>query len=148
MSEANSTRRLGRSIGAVLAGFVLIFVSSLGTDAILHATGVFPPWGQPMSEGLYVLASIYRAVYAVVACAITARLAPRAPLGHALALGALGVVVSSLGAAATWDMVPALGPRWYPLHLIGVSLPLAWLGGKLEAYSRRGTAGLAAGSAS
>lgn len=140
MSDANSNRRLGRSIGAVLAGFVLIFVSSLGTDVILHATGVFPPWGQPMSEGLYVLASIYRALYAVVACAITARLAPRAPLAHALALGALGVVVSSLGAAATWDMVPALGPRWYPLHLIAVSLPLAWLGGRLEAALGRSSA--------
>ena len=33
-----------KSIGAVLAGFVAVFVLSLGTDVVLHATGVFPPW--------------------------------------------------------------------------------------------------------
>lgn len=148
MSETESPRRLPRSIGAVLAGFVLIFVLSLGTDAILHATGVFPPWGQAMSDGMFVLASIYRAIYAVVACAITARLAPRSPLVHALALGALGVVVSSMGAAATWNAGPEFGPHWYPLHLIAVSLPLSWLGGKLDALLRPGPAGLATGSAS
>lgn len=65
----------------------------------------------------------------------------RARAANALALGALGVVVPSLGAAATWNAGPEFGPHWYPLHLIAVSLPLSWLGGKIEALLRRGPAG-------
>jgi len=75
------------SIGAVLAGFVAVFVLSLGTDVVLHATGVFPPWGQPMSDVLLLLATVYRTVYGVAGSYITARLAPDRPMGHALVLG-------------------------------------------------------------
>ena len=42
----------GRSIGAVLAGFLVTAGLSLATDAVMHATGVFPGWGQPMSDGV------------------------------------------------------------------------------------------------
>ena len=38
-----------RSIIAVLAGLVFIFVTHIGTDQILHAQGVFPPEGQAIS---------------------------------------------------------------------------------------------------
>jgi hypothetical protein len=43
MSETPGPRRVLRSIGAVFAGLVAIFIVSIGTDAVLHATGVFPP---------------------------------------------------------------------------------------------------------
>jgi len=62
-----------RRIGAVLAGLLAIFVLSLGTDALLHAAGVFPPLGQSMSNQLFLLATAYRVVYAVLGCYITAR---------------------------------------------------------------------------
>lgn len=39
---------VGRSALAVVAGFVAIVVLSVGTDAVMHATGVFPPPGRPM----------------------------------------------------------------------------------------------------
>jgi hypothetical protein len=51
---------------------------------------------------------------------------------HALALGVVGVVVSALGAVATWNRGPAFGPHWYPLALIAISMPCAWLGGKIQ----------------
>ena len=51
------------SIGAVLAGFVAVFVLSLGTDVVMHIAGVFPQLGQPMSDALFVLATLYRTVY-------------------------------------------------------------------------------------
>jgi len=35
-----------RSIGAVAAGFVAVFVLSLGTDQVLHVLKVYPPWGE------------------------------------------------------------------------------------------------------
>jgi len=48
------------------------------------------------------------------------------------ALGVVGVVVSSAGAVATWNGGPAFGPHWYPLALIALAMPCAWLGGKLH----------------
>ena len=43
-------RRIGRSILAVLAGLVFIFVLSLGIDQLFHVLGVYPPWGEPMND--------------------------------------------------------------------------------------------------
>ena len=87
-------RRTGRSVLAVLAGFVVIFVLSLGTDGILHATGVYPPWGQTMSDSLFGLATAYRIVYGILGCWVAARLAPDKPMKHAMILGVIGFVFS------------------------------------------------------
>lgn len=39
---------------------------------------------------------------------------------------------SFAGAMATWNKGPEFGPGWYPLTLVALSLPLAWIGGKLR----------------
>jgi hypothetical protein len=82
--------RLLRSVGAMLAGLVAIFVLSIGTDMALHASGIFPPFGQPMADALFLLATAYRIVYGVAGSYVTARLAPDRPMRHALALGIVG----------------------------------------------------------
>jgi hypothetical protein len=130
MTETQSPRRIGRSIVALLAGFVAVVVLSLGTDWALHAAGVFPLLGQRMSDALFVLATAYRTVSGVVGSYITAWLAPGRPMGHALMGGLIGVVLSTLGAVVTWNRY--LGPHWYPLALIATAMPTAWLGGKLR----------------
>jgi drug/metabolite transporter (DMT)-like permease len=135
MIEAKRPRRTLRSVGAVFVGFLAIVIITTATDMAMHATGVFPPMGEPMGDGLFLLATAYRIVYGVVGCYIAARLAPDRPMPHALALGVVGVVVSALGAAATWNRGPAFGPHWYPLALIAISMPCAWLGGKLHGDS-------------
>ena len=66
MSESQSQRRILRSIGAVFAGLVAVFVLSLGTDVLLHASGIYPPWFKPMSTPLWLLATGYRIVYGIV----------------------------------------------------------------------------------
>jgi hypothetical protein len=124
-------RRVLRRIGAVLAGLLAIFVLSLGTDAVLHATSVFPPWGQPMGDALFLLATAYRIVYGVAGSYVTARLAPDRPMQHALALGAVGVAFSTAGAVATWGRGPEFGPAWYALAVIAMAMPCAWAGGRL-----------------
>ena len=124
-------RRVWRSTGAVLAGLLVIVILSTLGDVVLHAIGVFPPWGQPMSDSLFLLATAYRIVFSVAGCYLTARLAPDRPTQHALVLGVIGIVISGAGAAATWNRGPEFGPHWYPLALIVVSLPCAWLGGLL-----------------
>jgi hypothetical protein len=124
--------RIGQSIGAVFAGIVAGVILSLGTDIMLHSIGVFPPWGQPMSDALFLLATAYRTVYSIAACYIAARLAPNRPMQHALAGGFVGLIVSTAGTAVTWNKGPAFGPHWYPLALIVLAMPCAWAGGKLR----------------
>ena len=133
MTDTSSPpRRLGRSVAAVLAGFIAVVVLSLGTDQVLHVLQVYPPWGQPMHDpGLNLLALAYRCVYAVLGSFIAARLAPRAPMRHALVLGGIGLVLSVLGAIAALSMAD-LGPAWYPIALVLTALPCAWLGGDLH----------------
>jgi hypothetical protein len=131
MTETEHFRRPLRSIWAVLAGLLFIFIVTTIVDVVLHATGVFPPWGKPMSDALFGVATAYRIVISVAGCYIAARLAPDRPMGHALVLGMIGVVISAIGAAVTWNKGPAFGPHWYPLLLVVVAMPCAWIGGKL-----------------
>ena len=127
--------RLWRSVGAVLLGFVVVVVLSLGTDQVLHVLGVYPPWGQPMWDPrLNLLALAYRCVYAVVGSYVAAWAAPRNPMRHALALGVVGLVLSSAGAVGA--MMKELGPRWYPIALVVTALPCAWLAGVLHRVTR------------
>ena len=120
-----------KSIGAVLAGILVGAVLSLGTDVVLHATHVFPPWDQPASNALLLLATAYRIVYSIAGSYVTARLAPNRPMLHALVLGALGLVVCIVCAMVTWNKGPAFGPHWYPVALIVLAIPQCWVGGKL-----------------
>lgn len=124
-------RRLGRSVLAVFAGFVAVVLLSLGTDQVFHVLGVYPPWGEPMNDtGDNLLALGYRCVYGVMGSYITARLAPYRPMLHVWIGGAIGFVLSTLGAIAA--IGANLGPMWYPILLALTALPCAWLGGMLH----------------
>jgi hypothetical protein len=126
----------------VLAGFVAVFILSLGTDVVLHTTRVFPPWGDSMVgyDAALLLATIYRTIYGVAGSYLTARLAPDRPVQHALVGGVIGFALSIVGAAATWNRGPAFGPHWYPLALVALALPTAWAGGKLRLLQLRAPA--------
>jgi hypothetical protein len=82
--------------------------------------------------GALLLATIYRTIYGILSTYITARLAPNRPMQHALAGGFIGLVVSIVGAAVTWNKGPAFGPHWYPVALVVLAMPMAWAGGKLR----------------
>lgn len=137
MSEPRQSRRILRRIGAVLAGLITVAILDLGIDSILHASGVYPPWFQPMSSGLWLLAIGYRAVDGIVGGYITASLAPDRPVTHALVLGAIGIVLSTAGVIGTWDKGPEFGPKWYPLTLVGIALPCSLIGGLLRSKQVR-----------
>lgn len=131
-TETQAQRQTGRSIMAVIVGIVAGVLPTLITDAALHATHVFPPLGQSMSDRLFVLATAYRIVFSTFGSYLIARLAPNRPMRHALIGGIIGVILSAIGAALTWNHVPSLGPHWYPIALIVTALPCAWLGGKVR----------------
>lgn len=124
-------RRLWRSAAAILLGFFAVVALSLGTDQVLHALKVYPPWGQPMYDPrLNLLALAYRTLYSIVGGYLAARFAPRNPMRHALVLGVVGLALGTAGAIATVPM--NLGPAWYPIALALTALPCAWLGGVLN----------------
>jgi len=118
-----------KSTGAVFAGMLTIVVLSTATDAVLEKLGIFPP----LEKGLFIpwmlaLALVYRSVYAIAGGFITAMLAPKRPMQHAIILGGIGVVISIIGVFVAWDM----SPHWYPIALVLTALPCTWLGGRTK----------------
>jgi hypothetical protein len=127
VSQTRQPRRTLRSAGAVFAGLLAIVVLSTAADAVLHATGVYPPFPRRMADGLFALATAYRIVFGIGGCWLTARLAPANPMRHALVLGGIGTVLSAAGAAAMGQY----GPAWYSAAIILISFPCAWIGARL-----------------
>jgi hypothetical protein len=123
-------RRLGRSVLAVAGGLVAIFAASMAMDELMYALGVFPrPPEVSYETGAYLIATAYRTAIGVLGCWIAARLAPSRPMRHALILGGIGVLLSLAGVVAS--LTADLGPIWYPIALVVVTPPAAWLGGRL-----------------
>ena len=135
MNGTESRPSKWKSVWAVVAGFIVIVILSMGMDAVMHVAGIFPPWGEVMTNGLYAWATVYRVVFSIVGCYVAARLAPNRPMAHALWLGVLGVVISAVATIVTWSRGPSFGPHWYPIALVLVSIPCAWVGGKI--YEKR-----------
>ena len=117
-------RNIPRSTLAVVAGFVAIFVLSLGTDQVFHSLGVYPPWGEPMRETRTQparprLSARLRQVRLLPGRARTAHIdCPPSP-------GRLGFGLSWLGAVGG---VCRLGPASYPILLADVvtAFGLGW----------------------
>src|SRR3954471_21138717 len=101
MEKTQSSRYIARRIGAVAAGFFATFILSIATDVLLHGAGVFPPWGQPMSDALFILATAYRVIFTIAGGYVTARLAPDRPMAHVWVLGILGLLAAVAGTIAT-----------------------------------------------
>jgi len=126
LEPTHAGRRTLRSVGAVLGGLAATFVATTVIDIALHAAGVFPPLGVRMADALFVLALAYRIVLNIGGGYLVARLAPRRPLAHAIALGAIGVGIAIAGAIAFGSQ----GPVWYSLANIAIAVPCAYVGGK------------------
>jgi hypothetical protein len=130
---SSGSRKVLRRIGAVLGGLVLVAILDTAIDVLMHATGIYPPWFQPMRTSLWLVAMGYRMIDGTIGGYVAARLAPDRPVAHALVLGAIGFALSVAGLVATWNKGLEFGPKWYPLALVVVSLPCALLGGFLRA---------------
>lgn len=122
-----------KSIGAVVAGLIFIGVTHSVTDAILENLGVLPDGHLNVSAELILFVIFYRAVFSFAGCYLTAALAPKSPMKHALILGGIGTILSAVGAIVTANM--NIAPAWYAWSLAATALPIAWLAGQL--YVRR-----------
>jgi hypothetical protein len=125
------------SLLAVLAGVVVVVAFSMAMDMAVVKLGLFPAPPVRPPDGLFLEPLVYRSALAVLGAYITARLAPRAPVVHALVLGGLGVAVSLTGAVMTAGRTD-LGPAWYSWALVISTLPLTWLGGVLARKAGQG----------
>ena len=119
-----------RSIGAIVAGFVLIALLAFGSDAIMLKMfpAEFAPNGGTSNPTILAIMTIYVAVYAIAGCWLAARLAPSRPMRHALILGALGLVFNIAASVALWGTMPA----WYTILNLVLVMPYAWIGGRLR----------------
>jgi len=123
-----------KSVVAIVAAILAVFILSLGTDQILHLLQVYPPWGRRMSDPLFGLATAYRLVFNVAGGYIAARLAPANPMKHVWVLAWIGLALSALGVAGSLAH-PEIGPMWYPVILFLSAVPCTWLGGKIATRS-------------
>ncbi len=120
-------RNIFKSIGAVIAGFIIGSIITVAADYGMSSAGIMdmndfkqnPTW-------VVVIVTAYRFAFGIIACFFTAKFAPSNPLTHSMALGVIGTILSVAGAFVMWDQAVA----WYNIANILMALPSAWLGGK------------------
>jgi hypothetical protein len=127
-----------KSLGAGAAGLATGALLSVGADFLLESLGVLPRGNLRVSWWLIAAVILYRTAFNALGCFLAAFLAPSHPMRHALALGALGAILSVLGALTTANR--NLGPAWYAWTLAVLVLPGAWLGGRVDERRREAKA--------
>src|SRR5688572_24727509 len=94
-----------KSIGAVLAGLLFIFITHSGVDIILEGLGIFtPPTERFDTPWMLITAMVYRTILSILGCFVTGILAPSRPMLHALILGFIGLALSTAAAVVTIPM--------------------------------------------
>ena len=124
-----------RSLGAILAGFVVATILVMACTFIAVAT-MLPPAGpgqMPEPTLPYLAVNLgYSLLAAFVGGEVAARLAPRAPLGHAMALGVILLVLGIGSAALTSAGTQGSQPGWY-LYAVAT---LGWIGASMGGWRR------------
>ncbi|WP_434478117.1 hypothetical protein [Gemmatimonas sp.] len=121
---------MSRSLLAVFTGFSLIATLSVGTDMVLRMAvpSLFEVDGSTTSAPILLLTIAYVGLYATLGCYLAARMAPSAPMRHALVLGVLGLAFNVAGAVSIWAQYPV----WYHVMSLLLVMVWAWLGGRMR----------------
>jgi hypothetical protein len=121
---------MSRSLLAVITGFLLIATLSVGTDMVLRMAvpSLFEVDGSTTSAPILLLTIAYVGLYATLGCYLAARMAPSAPMRHALVLGVLGLAFNVAGAVSIWAQYPV----WYHVMSMLLVMVWAWLGGRMR----------------
>lgn len=121
-------------MSSVIAGFFVVALLSVATDAMLEALHIFPSQADSRAYMMWMLALalIYRSLYTVAGGYVTARLAPRNGMRHVIALMVLGGIGGVLGAINGWN----LGNHWYPVALAVTGPLFVWIGGRFAIAAR------------
>ena len=119
-----------KSILAVIAGYLVMAggVGALFGVMRIVLSGIYPEEGKAPSLAFMIMILALGGVCAVVGGYVTGVVAKRAEAKHALALGAVAVLLGII----YMMMVGGLQPVWYPFQLILIVAPALWLGGWLR----------------
>lgn len=128
-----------RSIVAVIAGSVVWMVTALGMDAVLMT--LFPTWfeanGKVESVSLLLFMLSYSLSFSVLGGFVTAYIARRKELQHALALGVLQFVMGIMATIKFYDTAPL----WFHATFLILLVPANVFGGQLRAMQKRNLQG-------
>jgi hypothetical protein len=116
-----------KSFIAVIVGLTAGTILSVVTDMLLVKSELFDPSGLNHPSHFVITAILlYRFIFNITGCYLTARLAPGKPMQHALVSGTIGFLISITGAVLMWNQAP----HYYNIILVLTALPAAWIGGK------------------
>lgn len=114
-----------KSVGAVVAGFIVVAGLSTITDMLIGYTGAFPP---ALTTAMLVFALVYRIIYTVLGGYVTALLAPSNKMTHVWVLAGIGQLGGIAGVIAGWN----LSAHWYPIMIAVTAIPAVIFGGWLH----------------
>ena len=123
-----------KSILAILAGFAAWSVLWLAGNAALGALfpAQFDAQGFTRSAAILVTVLATSVVESLIAGYLTALVARRAPVKHALVLGLIQLGIGIAVQASVWERIPV----WYHLSFLALLLPAHVMGGILRAERR------------
>jgi len=120
-----------RSLLAVALGYVVMLVAFIGGEMAFTALapGLMPEPGEPPDAVYFVFKLGTGFFFMMIGGYVTALLAGRAELKHALGLAAVSIVMSILEAT----LFEGEQPLWYSIALMFFSIPSALAGGYFRA---------------
>jgi len=124
-----------RSIIAVIAGSVIWMVTALGMDGVLMS--LMPTWfganGKVESVPLMLFMMSYSLLFSVLGGFVTASIARRKEIQHALALGVLQLAMGIIATVQFYDTAPL----WYHVMFLMLLVPANIFGGQLRTMQKR-----------
>ncbi len=124
-----------RSIIAVIAGSVIWMVTALGMDGVLMS--LMPAWfganGKVESVPLMLFMMSYSLLFSVLGGFVTASIARRKEIQHALALGVLQLAMGIIATVQFYDTAPL----WYHVMFLMLLVPANIFGGQLRTMQKR-----------
>jgi hypothetical protein len=116
-----------RTVLALVLGYVVMLVSQLAGDTALTALApdIMPQPGEPPDAAYFAYRLGTGFFFIAIGGYITALLAGRAEMKHALGLAALSITASILEV----QYYPTTQPLWYSVALMFLSIPSALAGG-------------------
>lgn len=120
-----------RSVLAVALGYVVMLVAFLGAETALTAVAptLIPAKGQPTDPLYFVFQLVTGFFFISIGGYVTAMLAGRSEMKHALGLGALSIAMSIVSRL----QYPGDEPLWYSIALMFLAIPGALAGGYYRA---------------
>jgi hypothetical protein len=119
-----------KSVIAVVAGLAIFGAALFAMEGVTGPVMDFTTRGQ----GLWLA---WEAVGMIAGGYVSARLAPRAPAAHAIAVGAIEALMTAAAMVVMHDGRSL--PRWFWIAGIALMMPAGWLGGAIGARPRQGS---------